>query len=282
MNVMKVVLLMTMILGFAAVSLAETRTWTGNGDGTSWADEQNWDSAPVSGNDEFVVIGNSSGSALTITVADSVSIGALKVTGASANDAVTITGSGNLTVTCVGGKEEPSYDVCNNLFAQSLGAVTIDVPITVPENASLGIGQYSDESSEHPERKLVFAKPIGGAGSVSFYSQFGCHIELRAANAYAGGTVLVRGGSDSEGVHVYAATPFGTAKRLCSKSAVIHDYANASFDYDLELSSSGQTSLTFYQEGAELNGKVPLRCFVKNRVIVRGLFACPAGRRFSA
>ena len=26
----------------------------------------------------------------------------------------------------------------------------------------------------------------------------------------------------------------------------------------------------------------PLRCFVKNRVIVRGLFACPAGRRFSA
>lgn len=28
--------------------------------------------------------------------------------------------------------------------------------------------------------------------------------------------------------------------------------------------------------------KLPLRCFVKNRVIARGSFACPAGRRFSA
>lgn len=32
----------------------------------------------------------------------------------------------------------------------------------------------------------------------------------------------------------------------------------------------------------EIGGNAPLRCFVKNRVIARGSFACPAGRRFSA
>ena len=77
------------IAAIALTSFAETRTWTGGGDGINWSDGANWGGTAPSARDTLVISNTVSGTTLTLTndlgsAETPISIGGIVLGGAGA------------------------------------------------------------------------------------------------------------------------------------------------------------------------------------------------------
>lgn len=164
-------------------------TWSGRAGNGSWKDAGNWDTKPVDGNGDTVVLVNTGAEAITIDN----DIGAMSLYslrfGAGSTAPITLTG-GTLTLTSTGGSDQTVaggeasalYDAVDTI--EMTVACPVELPsgthcFTIGEKAKLHIsGVISGKGGFH--RHGVKGSDANGAGTLT----------LSAANTFEGGVTL--------------------------------------------------------------------------------------------
>ena len=164
-------------------------TWSGKAGNGSWKDAGNWDTKPVDGNGDTVVLVNAGAEAITINN----DIGAMSIyslrfgTGSTApitlsGGALTLTSTGGSDQTVAGGEASALYDAVDTI--EMTVACPIELPsgthcFTIGEKAKLHIsGVISGKGGLH--RHGVKGSDANGAGTLT----------LSAANTFEGGVTL--------------------------------------------------------------------------------------------
>src|SRR5580658_3065634 len=117
------------ILLGAPAGFGQSVVWSGNGDGTSWSDQQNWIGMQVPGTGNTAIITNSTGS--NVVISSSVTVKSVLCT-----KALDIN-NGSLTVTAGASSLQGAVSVTNNSTLAAGGSGTT-LTVTGPGNVSGG------------------------------------------------------------------------------------------------------------------------------------------------